>query len=278
VNSRKRTPLEVTEEEKRTAKQSPPKGPQRKKHDIKERYVIGLDLSDRTAHYAVLGPNGEDWRAEKKVQLNRDSLRRHFAGYAGSLLVMEVGAHSRWVQQVIEELGLQVFVAYAASIPGIAKSVNKHDRADARQLARLGRADCGLLRQTHHRSEATQSDLLLIRARAALVKSRSSLIVCGRGLLKSFGERVTSGSKGFVEGASESIPTHLRSPLSGLLKVIAALNKQILAYDKQIDQAAARYPAVARKLAVLLHRLWISGQSFIAFPGGQPAVMAESPE
>jgi len=386
VNPRKQTRVDVTiEDQGRTAVEAKPKEPQREEDDTGQRYVIGLDLSDRNAHYAVLGPNGEDWRSEKKVQLNRDSLRRHLGRYAGSLLVMEVGAHSRWIQQVIEELGLRVFVAHAASIPGIAKSVNKHDRADARQLARLGRADCGLLRRTHHRTDATQSDLLLIRARAALVKSRSSLIVCARGLLKSFGERVAGGSQCFVDGALESIPAHLRSPLAGLLKAITAITKQILAYDEQIDQVARRYPpverlttipcvgtltalsfvltledpqrlnrsrlagcfcglrpkrsqsgerdpqlgiaktgdgylrtllvqcahhllgfrgqdcalrrwglgvearggsgakkraiiAVARKLAVLLHRLWTTGENFVAFPGGLPAVTPESPK
>ena len=133
----------ATKDEGLTAQGTPIKQPHEREHDARPCCVIGLDLSDRTAHYAVVGPVGEDWRAEKKIQLNRDSLRRHFAEYAGSLLVMEVGAHSRWVQPVLEELGLEVFVAHAASIPGITGSVNKHDRADARQLARLGRADCG---------------------------------------------------------------------------------------------------------------------------------------
>jgi transposase len=384
VNPRTRKAANAaTNDETRTTQQVQTKEPQGGDHDApRAHYVIGLDLSDRTAHYAVLGPAGEDWRAEKKIQLNRESLRRYLAEYAGSLLVMEVGAHSRWVQPVIEELGLDVFVAHAASIPGITRSVNKHDRADARQLARLGRADCGLLRRTHHRSDATQSDLLLIRARAALVKSRSSLIVCARGLLKSFGERVSGGSKSFADLALESIPPHLRSALTGLLEAINSLTEQILAYDKQIEEAATRYPvvermrtipcvgtltalsffltvedpqrltrsrlagcfcglrpkrsqsgerdpqlgiaktgdgylrtllvqcahhllgwsgqdcalrqwglavearggsgakkraiiAVARKLAVLLHRLWTSGQTFIPFPAGLPAVPAE---
>lgn len=251
MNAKTRMPASQTiTEESRTSQQEPTKEPQCKEDHVERHYVVGLDLSDRTAHYAVLGPAGEDWCAEKKIPLNRDSVCRHRRAYAGSLLVMEVGAHSRWVQTVIEELGRKVFVAHAASIPGITGSVNKHDRADARQLARLGRADCGLLRQSHHRSDSTQSDLLLIRSRAALVKSRSSLIVCARGLLKSFGERVSGGSKCFADTALESIPVHLRSPLEGLLEVIDSLTEQILAYDKQIEQAAKRYPAVQQMTTI----------------------------
>ena len=251
MNSRTRKPAGAgATNESRTTPRSQTKEPQWKDHDTEQRCVIGLDLSDRTAHYAVLGPAGEDWRAEKKIQLTRDSLRRHLAEYAGSLLVMEVGAHSRWVEPLVEELGLEVFVAHAASVPGITGSLNKHDRGDARQLARLGRADCGLLRRTHHRSDTTQADLLLVRARAALVKSRSSLVVCARGLLKSFGERISGTSKCFADLALESLPAEVRKPLTGLLEAINSLTEQILVYDKQIEEAAARYPVVERMTTI----------------------------
>jgi hypothetical protein len=91
--------------ENHIAPQQQAKEPQCKDQDAEQRYVIGLDLSDRTAHLAVLGPVGEDGRAEKKIQLNRESLRRQFADYAGSLLVMEVGTQSRWVQPALAYLG-----------------------------------------------------------------------------------------------------------------------------------------------------------------------------
>jgi transposase len=205
--------------------------------------VIGLDLSDRTAQYAVLGPVGEDWRVEKKIALTRESLQRHFRDYARTLIILEVGTHSRWVEQTLKDLGLEVFVAHAADIPGIAHSRNKHDQADARQLARLGRADCGLLRQVKHRSDASQQDLLLIRCRAALVKARSELIVCARGLLKSFGVRVrSSNSDYFAQEAVASLPEALLQRLRGLLETIQELTQQIRSYDQQIEKAAQAYP------------------------------------
>ena len=43
-----------------TNQQKPAKEPQCKEHDAEQRFVIGLDPSDRTAQYAVLGPAGED--------------------------------------------------------------------------------------------------------------------------------------------------------------------------------------------------------------------------
>ena len=32
--------------------------------------------------------------------------------------------------------------------------------------------------------------------------------------------------------------------------------------------------AVARKLAVVMHRLWVTGEQFVAFPQGQPKTIA----
>ncbi len=69
--------------------------------------MIGLDLSDRTAHLAVLGPVGEDWRAEKKIQLNRESLRRQFANYARFVTCDGSGNAVTVAQPALEELGLR---------------------------------------------------------------------------------------------------------------------------------------------------------------------------
>ena len=106
MNPRTRKPAKAkTKNESLTAQGTTTKQPHEIEHDVRPRPVIGLDLSDRTTHYAVVGPVGEHWHAEKKIQLNRESLRRQFADYAGSLLVMEVGTQSRWVQPALAYLG-----------------------------------------------------------------------------------------------------------------------------------------------------------------------------
>jgi hypothetical protein len=69
MNSKTPKPIAVNDKSQ-TPKQGQTKEPQDETHDAEQSYVIGLDLSDRTAHLAVLGPAGEDWRAEKKIQLN----------------------------------------------------------------------------------------------------------------------------------------------------------------------------------------------------------------
>ena len=61
---------------------------------------------------------------------------------------------------------------------------------DARTLARLARIDPGLLGPVRHRSAQAQIHLTVIRARAALVSTRTALVNAARGLTKSYGERL----------------------------------------------------------------------------------------
>src|SRR4051812_13015198 len=73
--------------------------------------------------------------------------------------------------------------------------------------------------------------------------------MCTRAV-EELGERVSGTSKCFADVALESIPAHLRKPLTGLLEAINSLTEQILVYDKQIEEAASRYPVVERMTTI----------------------------
>jgi transposase len=93
---------------------------------------------------------------------------------------------------VLSELGHEVIVAHARNVRLIGESRRKDDRFDARTLARLARIDPQLLAPVQHRSAQAQSHLMVIRARAGLVRARTALINTARGLTKSYGERLRS--------------------------------------------------------------------------------------
>jgi len=97
--------------------------------------------------------------------------------------------HSPWVSPVLSELGHEVIVAHARNVRLIGESRRKDDRFDARTLARLARIDPQLLSRVQHRSAQAQAHLMVIRARAGLVRVRS-LINTAWGLTKSYGERL----------------------------------------------------------------------------------------
>jgi len=89
-------------------------------------------------------------------------------------------------------------------------------------------------------------DLAVIRSRDAVVRTRTNLINHVRGMVKSFGGRISKCSaEAFCSRALEEMPEELRPTLWAVVKTIADLSRQIRNYDKQIEaMAEQRYPEV----------------------------------
>ena len=74
-------------------------------------------------------------------------------------------------------------------------------------------------------SEQAQADLMVIRARAGLVKARTMLVNSARGLTKSFGERLPSCGTGQVrEELAGQLSTPLQKALGPLLAEVESLS------------------------------------------------------
>ncbi len=80
------------------------------------------------------------------------------------------------MSRLLSELDHETIVAHARSVRLIGESRRKDDRLDAMTLARLVRIDPRLLCPVKHRSAEAQADLTVIRARAALVRTRTMLV------------------------------------------------------------------------------------------------------
>jgi transposase len=89
--------------------------------------------------------------------------------------------------------------------------------------------------------------LLLIRARAALVRARSLLINAVRGLVKPFGSRLSSGdADGFAVRCREELSGDLWTSLGPMVESVAQLTRQIQNEEKQISiLAEKKYPDAA---------------------------------
>ena len=127
---------------------------------------------------------------EQRVRTNAKALREVFGAMPRSRIALEIGTHSPWISRLLSELGHEVIVANARKVRLIGESRKKDDRLDAQTLARLARIDPQLLYPVKHRSAQAQADLMMIRARAGLVRARTALVNTARGLAKSYGERL----------------------------------------------------------------------------------------
>ena len=206
--------------------------------------TIGMDLGDRNHMVCVLDERGRKIE-ECTVACKPAEVRAFCARYPEALLAVETGTHSRWVSEVAQEAGLQVLVGNARKLRAIWQNPQKSDVKDAEMLARIARMDPALLAPIRHRSARAQQDLAIIKARDALVRTRTSLILHVRSVCKGFGHRLTKGgSDAFARKAQ--IPEGLNAALDPLLEVIEELSQRIRAYGRAVDETAARYPETGR--------------------------------
>jgi transposase len=195
------------------AAQKPWKGP----------ITIGMDLGDRTSRYCVIDGTGEVVK-EGSVATTRAGMTQLYDAMKRGRIAMEVGTHSPWVSRQLKALGHEVIVANPRQLKVITESSRKDDRVDAQMLGRLARADPKLLRPIRHRGEEAQLDLMMVRARAARVEARTSLVNAVPGFSKSVGERVApcdTGQMG-VEKLAE-LPVSLQTVLKPLAEQVSSL-------------------------------------------------------
>jgi transposase len=201
-----------------------------------DRLTVGVDLGDQWSHYCILGLEGETL-AEGQLRTTPQEVGEFFEALNAARVVVEVGTHSAWVQEVICGYGHEVLVANPRLMEGSKRRKRKNDRIDANKLARLGRVDPESLHPIQHRSREVRQDLVVLRARDALVAARTELINATRGLVKSMGTRLPkSSSPSFAQKVEEAVPVEIREALLPLVRMTAALSDCIQGYDEKIEK------------------------------------------
>src|ERR1700732_4467756 len=171
-----------------------------------DRLTVGVDLGDRWSNYCILGLEGETL-VEGQLRTTQEDIAEFFQALNAARVVFEVGTHSPWVQEVIGGCGHEVLVANPRMMDGSKRRKRKNDRIDANKLGRLGRVDPKSLHPMRHRSKEVRQDLVVLRARDALVAARTELINATRGLVKSMGRRLPKcSSPSFAQKAEEAVP------------------------------------------------------------------------
>jgi transposase len=88
-----------------------------------------------------------------------------------------------------------------------------------------------------HRSPEVRQDLVVLRARDALVSVRTQLINATRGLVKSMGTRLPKcSSPSFPKKVEEALPAEVREALLPLVRLAEALSDCIKDHDERIEK------------------------------------------
>jgi transposase len=206
-------------------------------------YFVGIDLGDKQCDVCVFNPAGEVHESFRLPMKGKD-LEGYFVTLGRSRVAIEAGGQSRWVAELLERCGHEVYVSNTRKVAYISQSDDKDDPGDAYKLAELVHFKPRLLHPIQHRSREAQADLSWIRAREALVESRTQLVNTVRGMSKAFGERLGKCSvEAFPAKRAEQIPEEIRGAVAPLLEIIDQLNEKITYYDQMEEHIAReRYP------------------------------------
>jgi len=75
-----------------------------------DRLTVGVDLGDQWSHFCILGLQGETL-SEGQLRTREAEVAEFFQPLPSARVVMEVGTHSAWVQEIIAGEGHEVVVA-----------------------------------------------------------------------------------------------------------------------------------------------------------------------
>lgn len=213
---------------------------------VEDKLTAGLDLGDLYTHMCVLDEKGEVVE-EARVSSTPKAFAQRFRAMPPARLVLEAGTHSPWASRLLEGLGHEVIVANPRMLRFIYGNDSKNDRADAAYLARVGKLDPGLLHPLVHRSEDGLAHRALLRSRDALVRSRATLIIHARSIVKPFGARLPRCSTdAFATKVRGYVPEILQPALEPVISIISALSLQIRELDQRIEALTRdTYPETA---------------------------------
>jgi transposase len=205
--------------------------------------TIGCDLGDKRSEMFRIHASGKSELLDS-LKTTKAAMRAFFTR-PRARVVIEVGAHSRWMSELLKQLGHEVVIANPRRVQLISQSDSKTDRQDAELLARLGRADVQLLAPIQHRCRQAHADLTIAKARDALVAARTKLVNIVRGTMKSFGERVpVCTAQSFHQKMKALVPSELKPALEPIFRTLEQIEKEIKQYEKTLEQVATKYPDV----------------------------------
>ena len=184
-------------------------------------------------------------------------------------IVHESGMLSIWLQRGLDRLGLPATCIDARKAhKSLSARLNKSDAADAEGLAQLART--GWFSPVHIRSEQADRLRSLIGARERLIRLRRDLEGHIRGVLKTFGIRMSAinpgkqrqGFRDQFAAAGETDPI-LRVIADGLIAAHATLCKAAADLDTAMTKKAGAH-VVARRLMTIPGVGPVTALSFIA--------------
>lgn len=201
---------------------------------------LAIDLGARKSQICVRASDGTVLIERK---LETAGIRGFLAQRPPSRVIVETCAESFRVADLALALGHEVRVVPATLVKtlGVGARKTKNDRRDAQVLSEVS---CRIeLPSVHIPSPESRERKTICGMREALVSSRTQLINCVRGWLRTIGVPVKTGANGFAKRVREQ---HLAQQTVAVPDYVEGMLQMIERHEYQIEQADKRLMKLAK--------------------------------
>ena len=217
------------------------------------RLFVGLDVSLEKTAICVISEHGKIVR-EAQAASEPEALLRWIGEQDGSIAAigLEAGPLSQWLHRGLTEAGLDVVLMETRQVKGALKAMPiKTDRRDAEGIARL--LHLGWFRPVHCKSVSAQEVRAVLGARKAVQQGFIALEMSLRGLLRNFGLKVGTISRGRFEYRIRELAAGnpmLEAATGPMLRARAALRKELAGLERSVRQLAQDDPVCRRLMSM----------------------------
>ena len=210
---------------------------------------IGVDFHARQQTISYL--TTEDGTIQHLVLLHSDlgAVRTFYAQFAGQQVIVgfESSGYAAWFEELLEELGCEIWIGHATYIRQFAKRRQKNDRRDAELILEL--LHTGDFPRIHRYSRRTREMLQQLRYRQRLVKMRTMTMnmLLFMANSRGFSLRTQIRSKpGQAKLQKLSLPQPLDTQRNELLSLLQTLDEKISTIESWLQQQTKDDVAVQR--------------------------------
>ena len=217
------------------------------------RLFIGLDVSLAKTAICVVSEHGKIVR-EAEVASEPEPLLAWLQALDGNIaaLGLEAGPLSQWLHRGLRDAGLDAVLMETRQVKGALKAMPiKTDRRDAEGIARL--LHLGWFRPVHCKSVTAQEVRVILSARKAIQQNMLALEMSLRGLLRNFGLKVGTISRGKFEHRIRALAdgnAMLEMATAPMLRARASLRQELASLERLVRQMAQDDPVCVRLMTM----------------------------
>jgi transposase len=210
---------------------------------------IGVDFHARQQTISYL--TTEDGEIQHRVLLHDSptAVRAFYEQFAGHQVVVgfESSGYAAWFEELLEELGCEIWIGHATYIRQYAKRRQKNDRRDADLILELLLS--GDFPRIHRYSLVTRQVLQQLRYRHRLVKMRTMVVNMLLFMASSRGHTFRTqlqSKRGQARLAELPLPQPLAQQRDELLRLLQELDNKVATVEQWLEQQTAQDVAVQR--------------------------------